>query len=73
MSYRLNDDEEVVSDKKRKCIVQALFCLDLMERLYYSISESDDSGYNIENHTRMQNDTIRLRRELLELGKLLGG
>jgi len=56
-----------------KCKVdkQALFCKDLMERLNDSVQSAVVSYGEIERHTVMQNDIIRLRRELMLLSEML--
>ena len=53
---------------------QSKFCLDLMKRLNADISEAKPTRYCygvIEKRTTKQNDIVRLRRELLELYKML--
>lgn len=57
----------------KKVIKQADFCRDLMQRLNAEIKadKTDDNYYGIWNHTRKQNDIIRLRRELNRLHKML--
>ena len=50
---------------------QALFCSELMKRLDDDICFSKISYGSIEKHTAMQNDIVRLRRELLALSKML--
>lgn len=51
---------------------QSQFCVELMLRLNEEIRNARD-GYlsGMENHCRKQNDIQRIRRELLELGKML--
>ena len=58
----------------KRVIKQADFCLDLMQRLNVEIKadKTDDKfAHGIWYHTRKQNDIIRLRRELLVLGRIL--
>ena len=51
---------------------QCSFCYDLMRRLDKDIHDAVvEFGY-IYGHTPMQNDIIRLRRELMTLSKMLG-
>ena len=56
-------------------IGQADFCLDLMKRLNDSITHAKSQdlwgGLEIENKTQMQEDIRRLRRELMDLQKML--
>lgn len=52
-------------------INQADFCLDLMKRLNDSITNSKTDGFQIDNRTPMQEDIRRLRRELMDLQKIL--
>jgi hypothetical protein len=56
-------------------ISQADFCLDLMKRLNNSITNAKSQdlwgGLEIENKTQMQEDIRRLRRELMDLQKML--
>ena len=56
-----------------KCKVdkQAMFCKDLMERLNNNILSAKVSYGSLEKHTVMQNDIIRLRRELMLLSEML--
>lgn len=50
---------------------QSSFCNTLMNRLNNDIYSSKVSYGSVENHTVMQNDIVRLRRELLALSKML--
>lgn len=56
-------------------IGQADFCLDLMKRLNDSITHAKNHDLwgtlVIENKTQMQEDIRRLRRELMDLQKML--
>lgn len=56
-------------------IGQADFCLDLMKRLNNSITNAKSQDLwgtlVIENKTQMQEDIRRLRRELMDLQKML--
>ena len=45
---------------------QSRFCLELM----YRLNEKIEDGH-IKHHTRMENDVVRLRRELTELADML--
>ena len=50
---------------------QSEFCLDLMKRLNEKIDNAKVDYGRITYHTRMENDVIRLRRELSELHDML--
>lgn len=56
---------------------QINFCEELLKRLKVDIKESMDRyqtnniPYSLDNHSRMQNDIVRLRRELMNLSKML--
>lgn len=51
---------------------QSSFCYDLMRRLDRDIHNVHiEYGY-VNGHTQMQQDIIRLRRELMTLSKMLG-
>lgn len=52
---------------------QSRFCLNLMKRLNVDVNElrPNDYGTDVLYKTRMQNDIVRLRRELLTLSKML--
>jgi len=51
---------------------QSEFCVELMLRLNEEIKQSGEGSWSgMENHTRKQHDIQRIRRELLELGKML--
>ena len=50
---------------------QSTFCLDLMRRLNDDIHNAEVEYGMITNHTRMENDVVRLRRELVELRYML--
>ena len=56
---------------------QINFCEELLKRLKADMKESmnryptNDIYYGIDNHSRMQNDIIRLRRELMNLSNML--
>lgn len=56
---------------KCKVDIQALFCKELMERLNNNILSAKVSYDSLEKHTVMQNDIIRLRRELMLLSEML--
>lgn len=56
---------------KCKVDMQVLFCKELMERLNDSILSAKVSCGALEKHTVMQNDIIRLRRELMLLSEML--
>ena len=56
---------------KNKVDKQVLFCKDLMERLNDNILSARESYGAIEKHPVMQNDIIRLRRELMTLSEML--
>ena len=56
---------------KRKIDVQVLFCKELMDRLNDSILSAKVSYGSLDKHTVMQNDIIRLRRELILLSEML--
>ena len=51
---------------------QSAFCADLMQRLNDEIFNSGEGSWSgMENHERKRDDIKRLRRELLELSKML--
>lgn len=56
---------------------QINFCEELLKRLKADMKESmnryptNDIPYSLDNHSRMQNDIIRLRRELMNLSNML--
>lgn len=55
---------------------QASFINELTVRLVRDIESEvaavdDDKVYTLNNRTRMQNDIVRIRRELMELSKML--
>ena len=51
---------------------QSGFCLELMTRLNKEIIKSGEGSWSgMENHIRHQNDIKRLRRELMDLSKML--
>lgn len=51
---------------------QTQFCMELMIRLYTEIFDSKEGNWSgMENHVRKQDDIKRIRRELLELSKML--
>lgn len=43
----------------------------LKNSLNKSIKESENNTYRLENHYSLQRDIVRLRRELMDLSKLL--
>ena len=57
---------------------QINFCEELLKRLKADMKESmnryptNDIPYCLDNYSRMQNDIIRLRKELMDLSKMLG-
>ena len=58
--------------KKLKTVQkQSDFCMDLMNRLNEKIKNAEIAYGSIKYHTRMENDVIRLRRELKELHDML--
>ena len=59
--------------KKQEAVIcrQAEFCVELMNRLADDVFNADIEYHSIQNHTRMQNDIIRLRRELMKLSNEL--
>lgn len=61
---------------KNEFIKQALFVNELTSRLVKDIEAEvsiydTDEVYTLSNYTRMQNDIVRIRRELLALSKML--
>ena len=62
---------------KKEAIAQAKFCKELMDRLSKSVEENSADNeeyyhyYGIKNHTQINNDIIRLRRELNTLSKVV--
>ena len=63
-----------MADKVKQIKEQMKFCKELMLRLDKSVVENvgeTSSWWGIRNHTQIINDSIRLRRELNVLNKLL--
>lgn len=57
---------------KGEMLIQVQFCKTLTERLYSELLNSTEgSRSGLANHCRMQDDIKRIRRELLELEKML--
>lgn len=61
---------------KNEFIKQALFVNELTSRLAKDIEAEvsiydTDEVYTLSNYTRMQNDIVKIRRELLALSKML--
>lgn len=56
-----------------KAMEQALFCSDLMKRIVRDLNRAEPGYYQIPGHTVLQQDIVRLRREPMELSKILGG
>ena len=50
---------------------QSQFCTELMLRLNEQIQNSDKGISGMENYTRKQEDIRRIRRELMDLQKML--
>ena len=50
---------------------QARFCMELMARLNTDIQEAEEIRGQLDRYTVMAQDTVRLRRELSRLKKLL--
>ena len=50
---------------------QSRFCFELMCRLNEKIEDAELYYGHIKHHTRMENDVVRLRRELTELADML--
>lgn len=62
-----------MADNRKQVKEQMKFCKELMLRLEKSVAENvdmDSSWWGIRNHSQMQNDIVRLRRELNTLNKL---
>lgn len=59
LNKQMNFIEDMISKLKK----------DMQESMGYY--ETNDIYHSIPNHTRMQNDIIRIRRELMELSKML--
>ena len=60
---------------KAEISAQAIFVKELAARLQKDIENNQDkpSVYNgMANHTQLQSDIKRLRRELMELSKMIG-
>lgn len=63
-----------MADNRKQVKEQMKFCKELMLRLEKSVAQNvdtDSSWWGIRNHSQMQNDIVRLRRELNTLNKLL--
>ena len=66
------------NEKEIKVSKQLVFCLDLLNRMVNDFTDNTveqdkdqwDDYLTIRNHTRFEQDTIRLRRELLKLEKM---
>ena len=56
---------------KSKVIKQSAFCMELMERVNNAVDKAEVQYGRIKNHTRIENDIVRLRRELNELHDML--
>ena len=57
---------------KSAMLIQMQFCKTLTERLYSELLHSTEGPWSgLANHCRMQDDIKRIRRELLELEKML--
>lgn len=56
---------------KNRILKQAAFCKELMDRLDDSIKKAEVHYGTLDRHWVMQNDIVRLRRELLALRELL--
>jgi len=56
---------------KKKIVDQARFCSVLMGRIKADIEDAEEGKFSLNNHTVMQTDILRLRRELNELRKML--
>ena len=66
----------MVESKLKQIEKQTEFCKELMNRIAKSVDDNieyDSPWWGVRNHTQIQNDIIRLRRELNELNKLLKG
>lgn len=57
--------------KKEEMMKDLKFCQELMDRLVEFADRSHAGDWHIENSTVIQNDIIRLRRELNEVRKKL--
>lgn len=57
--------------KKEEIMTDLKFCQKLMDRLVEFAEECHAGDWYIEKHTVVQNDIIRLRRELNEVRKKL--
>ena len=62
-----------MKDNRKEVMRQLAFCNTLFAMLNHDINESDAffDDRCIANYTRHQADIVRLRRELLRLGKML--
>ena len=66
------------NEKEIKVSKQLVFCVDLLNRMVNDFTDNTveqdkdqwDNYQTIRNHTRFEQDTIRLRRELLKLEKM---
>lgn len=66
----------MIKINKNEFIKQASFVNELTSRLVKDIKAEvsiydTDEVYTLSNYTRMQNDIVRIRRELLALSKML--
>ena len=58
-----------MSAKKNEIVKDLKFCQELMDRLVNRAENIDDNTTYLCGHTTVQNDIIRLRRELNEVRK----
>lgn len=56
---------------KQKLLQQAMFCKELTDRLKSDVERSEIRYGVVDKYTVMQNDIIRLRRELHKLSNML--
>ena len=60
-----------MKNERNDILIQSEFCENLMMRLHNKILLAEISYGKFEGYTQMENDIIRLRRELNELRKML--
>ena len=60
-------------NNKELIIEQARFCKTMLNRIADDVERASIGIIYLERHTRIQNDIIHLRRELMRLSEMIGG
>ena len=58
---------------KELIIEQARFCKAMLNRIVDDVERANIGIIYLEGHTKIQNDIIHLRRELMRLSEMIGG